>query len=248
MARRAVVVGRHVIDRAVADLLEPVVGARLKVHDLHALLDHRDEGQEQGAVEAAAVLVVGRQVRRRDDDDAMLEQRLEQAPEDHRVGDVGDGELVEAEQRRLLGERCCDRRDRVVALDLAALQLLAVLVDALVHVGHEDVEMGAALRARGGVVEQVHEHGLAAPDRAPDVDAARRLRRLALAEEPAERARFAGQPVLLERRDEPVERRHRRELPRVALERAAVDEGLVAGRDRTGNEGGVARGVHAGCA
>ncbi len=58
----------------------------------------------------------------------------EEAPEDHGVGDVGDGELVEAQQRRLVGELVCHRPDGIVALHLAALQRLAVGEDTLVCV------------------------------------------------------------------------------------------------------------------
>ena len=53
--------------------------------------------------------------------------------------------------------------------------------------------MDPALRLRGGLVEQVHQHGLAAPDRAPDVEPLRRRRGIVpAAEQPAEGAALAG--------------------------------------------------------
>ena len=56
------------------------------------------------------------------------------------------------------------------------------------HLGHEFVEMGAALVLdRALLKEQIHQHGLAAADLAMNVKPARR--RLALvAEQPAEQA------------------------------------------------------------
>ena len=59
--------------------------------------------------------------------------------------------------------------------DRVAVDLLARLGDALVHVGHELMEVAALLRreAHAGK-EQVHEHRLAAADVAMDVKPARR--------------------------------------------------------------------------
>ena len=54
--------------------------------------------------------------------------------------------------------------------------------DAIVHLGHELVEVNAPLRPeRGGLEEQVHQHGLAAPHRHEDAGALRR--RLPLAQQ-----------------------------------------------------------------
>ena len=66
----------------------------------------------------------------------------------------------------------------IVLAHLAALQRLAVAVDAVMRVGHEVVEMDAPLAPhRHELEEHVHQHGLAAPDAAMDVEPAhRRLR------------------------------------------------------------------------
>ena len=85
------------------------------------LLEQRDERQEQRAVEPVLVELVGRDVRGRHHHDAELEQPREQPAEDHRVGDVGDVEFVEAEQPGLLGDRRGGEPDRIVAVDLAVL-------------------------------------------------------------------------------------------------------------------------------
>src|SRR5262245_51490680 len=99
-------------------------------------------------------------------------------------------EFIEAKQPSLL--RQLDRRqlNRILAGVLAELHLLPEGMDALVHVDHELVEVCTALaRDRARVEEEVHQHRLAAPDVAIDVDALDRLLRVAPAgtKQPAER-------------------------------------------------------------
>ena len=78
--------------------------------------------------------------------------------------------------------------DRIVVGDLAVLQLLPEHAHALVHVGHEFVEMRAALADhRARLEEQVHQHGLAAADVAEDVEALGGVVVIAAAEQPADR-------------------------------------------------------------
>ena len=117
-------------------------------------------------MQAVRVQVVGLEVGRRDDADAVLEQRLEQPVQDHRVGHVGDVELVEADQpvapRDALAE-FLQRVDRAVQLGQLA-----------VHLAHELVEVQPRLALqRHGVEEAVHQEALAAADAAVHVDAAR---------------------------------------------------------------------------
>jgi hypothetical protein len=85
------------------------------------------------------------------------DQRGEQPAHDHGVGAVVHDHLVEAQHARFLPDRGGDRQDRIAAF------LLALLTQARVHVEHEFVEVRAALGGDGKVVvEQVHQHGLAA--------------------------------------------------------------------------------------
>ena len=77
--------------------------------------------------------------------------------------------------------------DHVGIGNLAARDVLPVGVDALMHLGHEFVEMRAALvRDRALLEEQIHQHGLAAADVAVDIEPARR--RLVLVGRTAARA------------------------------------------------------------
>uniref|UniRef100_A0A0N5A008 Uncharacterized protein n=1 Tax=Parastrongyloides trichosuri TaxID=131310 RepID=A0A0N5A008_PARTI len=88
-------------------------------------------------------------------------------------------ELVEAQQPRLGGDQGGDRRNGVVApagperLLAAARRAVAPLFHQVVDARHEGVEVGPHLLLLGRRgIEEVHQHGLAASGRAPDVDAA----------------------------------------------------------------------------
>ncbi len=73
--------------------------------------------------------------------------------------------------RRVGGDLERQRRNGVVAIVLALTQL----VQALVHFQHEGVEMDAALALdRCGREKQIHQHRLAAADRAENIEALRR--------------------------------------------------------------------------
>ena len=90
------------------------------------------------------------------------------------------------------------------------------------HVAHEFVEMDAALAHHpAGGEEQIHQHGLAAPDLAENVEPADRLlAALARPEQPAERGRLARQPMLHQPPVERVQPREHRLLGAVALDLA----------------------------
>ena len=105
--------------------------------------------------------------------------------------------------------------------DRVAVDLLAGLADALVHVGHELVEMAALLRREADAgEEQVHEHGLPAADVAVDVEAARR--RLAGALEEREQP-AASRPPIVQLPRQRVEPRRHIELRGVGLELVGGD-------------------------
>ena len=224
---------RRIIDRGADELFQPVVGPRVEFGDLAARLEKRDERQEEGAVEPVPVEIVRGDVRGRHHDDARGEERGEQPPEDHRVGDVAHREFVEAEERRLAREFGGDRGDRVLARHRSALARLSPLVQAGVDVGHEGVEVGAALlRDVDRREEQVHQHGLAAPDRAVNVEPARRLGRLR-AEQAREGAGLRVRPVAAEPVTERVELFDKVRLGGIGGDLARVDQRAVTVGERS---------------
>src|SRR5262249_15290750 len=64
--------------------------------------DELDEGQEKRTVEAVLVELARRHVRSCDHDHAEREQVLEQSTENHRIGNIGDVEFIEAKKPCLL--------------------------------------------------------------------------------------------------------------------------------------------------
>jgi len=84
-----------------ADLLErelPIVGAIVDADDLELVFQQLDRRQDAVPMQAVRVQRIRVEVRGRDDADPVLEHRLQEAVQDHRVGDVGDVEFVEADQ------------------------------------------------------------------------------------------------------------------------------------------------------
>ena len=93
--------------------------------------------------------------------------------EDHRVGDVVDGELVEAEKIDTGCQIVCRRCDRIEVVRSAVLCNAPMRGDTVLHLEHERKEVDAALAGRRGrLEEEVHQKRLAAPDRAKDIETA----------------------------------------------------------------------------
>jgi hypothetical protein len=104
-------------------------------------LQQLDGRQDAVAVQPVRVQRVGVEVGGRDDADAVGEQRLQQPVQDHRVGDVGDVELVEADQP----EAPRDAPPQLVQRVGRALELLQLAV----HLAHELVEVQPRLALSG---------------------------------------------------------------------------------------------------
>ncbi len=141
-----------------------IIGGALQFGDLQPVLQQGDEGQEQRAVQAVLVQVLRRPVRGGDDHHPRGEQLFEQAADDHRIGDVGDLHFVERQQARVPDDRLGHRGQRILYPRLPGG------MHAAVHLLHEGMKMHPALRRDvGRCGEEVHQHGLAAPDPAPEV-------------------------------------------------------------------------------
>src|SRR5258707_8429435 len=143
-------------------------------------------------------------------------------------------ELVETQKPGLIENRRRGARDHVAVGDFAARDILTKAVNPLVNVGHEFVEVRAALVLDRTLLEkQVHQHGLAAPDLAMNVEAA--WRRLVLVgKQPAKQALLAHRRVAREPLLEVREHLGGRRLRGVGLDRAGGDEALIMGAERGG--------------
>src|SRR6266436_2882192 len=143
-------------------------------------------------------------------------------------------ELVETQKPRLVEDRRRGERDHVAVGDFAARDILTKAVNPLVNVGHEFVEVRAALALDRTVLKkQIHQHGLAAPDLAMNVEAA--WRRLVLVgKQPAKQALLAQRRIARKPLLEVRERHGGLRLRGVGLDRPGGDEALIMGAERGG--------------
>src|SRR5450631_1383652 len=145
--------------------------------------------------------------------------------------------FVEAQKPGLVEDRPGGERDNIAISDFAARDILTIAIDPLVHFGHEFVKMRAALVHHLAVLEkQIHQHGLAAPDFAMNIEAARR-RAVLVGKQPAQQALLAQGLVA---REPPLEAREGiggLRLRGVGLDRAGGDERLIMGAERRGWSG-----------
>ncbi len=106
---------------------------------------------------------------------AAVEQRREQARQDHRIGDVADLHFIETHDPPPRRQRIGSGDDRIGCPGLSRRMHLVL------RQNHEIMEMQAEWRDAGygggqRIMEHVHQHRLAAPDAAMDIEATR-LRR-----------------------------------------------------------------------
>lgn len=167
---------------------QTIVDAGVDVHHVAVLVDQIDSRQETRPLQAVAVQIVRRDVRRGHQRDAAREQRLQQRGQQHGVGDVGDEEFVEAQHVGLGLEAVGDDFQRV----FPPLQLGQLFM----HPQHEAVEVQAHFAiARQTVEEHIHQPGFAAPDAAPHVQPLHRALRRRFAALAQQAAELAAQPA-----------------------------------------------------
>jgi hypothetical protein len=149
--------------------LAAVVDAALDADDVEPFLEQFNGRQHALPVQAVRIETVGSVVAGHDEGHAVAEQPEQKSFQDHRVGDVGEVELVEADQPITPRHAPCHLVERI----LHAAQVAQFAMDP----AHELVEMQAALTAyRHGFEEAVHDETLSAPDAAMQPDAAWDLR------------------------------------------------------------------------
>jgi hypothetical protein len=153
------------------------------------------------------------------------EQTLDESAENHRVGDVGHEELIEADHTRALRQ--------ALRHDLERLLAARGITHFGVHLAHEAIEVTsfAPLRAQR-VVEPIHQQRLAAADSAPEVQAALRRPRRG-ARQPAEsRPQFVRDSILPESRAQSIQSRGRLSLPLIELKPTSGNLVAQPHRDR----------------
>src|SRR5580704_14164333 len=155
------------IRRRPLELAQPVVDTGVELEDIDVCLDQLDGGHEALALQSLLVQIAGRGIRGGYAYDAAAEQALQEPGENHCVANVGDEELIEAENARTL----CDVRGREIQRIGASFDERQLGVDS----PHEAIEVLALAghRSERGV-EGVHQQRLAAADAAPQIQTPRR--------------------------------------------------------------------------
>src|ERR1700716_4461554 len=140
--------------------------------------------------------------------------------------------LVETQKPGLVENRRGGKRDHIAIGYFAARDILTKAINPLVYLGHEFVGVRAAfVHHRTLLKKQIHQHGLAAPDFAVNVEAARR-RPILVGKQPAQQALLApglvARKLLLKYR----ERLGGLSLCGVRFDRAGGHYGLIMGEER----------------
>ena len=143
-------------------------------------------------MQAIRVQGIRRVVRRDHEADVQREKAIEQAIQDHRVGNVRHVELVEADESMPARDALRDVVERLGR----PLELVQFRMDA----AHELVKMDPRLADHGhGGEERIHQEALAATDIAPQVDAARHWRAHQQLSQRVRALRLVVGPVLVEK-------------------------------------------------
>ena len=143
-----------------------IVDSGVDIDDFELLVQQLDGGQDAVTVQSARVQVIGFEVGGGHKAHAMLKQRVEQAVQDHGVGDVSHVEFVKADQLVAFGDVGTQHIERIDG----ALQGAQFAM----HLAHELLQVQTRLAHDGHRrVEAVHQKAFAAPHPAVHVDTAR---------------------------------------------------------------------------
>ncbi len=155
-------VERTAVDRRLRQRAQAIVGGAVHVQHVAVRLDLRDRRQEALALQAVLEQPGGLDVGRRHQGHALGEEALEQAPEQHRIADVVDEELIQHQDAQVAAPLPGDGPERI--------GFALVIAQPGVDLAHETVEVGAPLPGdRQAVEEQIDQEGLAAADAPPQV-------------------------------------------------------------------------------
>ncbi|MNG82042.1 hypothetical protein D3C79_407130 [compost metagenome] len=177
-------VERRQVQMRLSQSTQTVIDTGIDVHHIAVVVNQGNRRQETRTLQAIAVQIVRRNIRRCHQRDAARKQRLQQRGQQHRVGDVGNEEFVKTHYVGLRLETVGDDVQRV----LLPLQLGQLFM----HPQHKAVEVQTQFAlSRQAVEEHVHQPGFTAPDPTPHIQPLHRAsagRFIALAKPAAELA------------------------------------------------------------
>ena len=110
-----------------------MISSTVDIDDLHVPLDCINGGQKALTVESVSIELIRWLVRGRDDHHTLLEHHLEQAPQNDRITDVGNEQLVKTQHPHLFAQLFCQC--------LQGVRRAVELEQTNVYPAHEMVEM-----------------------------------------------------------------------------------------------------------
>jgi hypothetical protein len=134
------------------------------------LFQQRNGRQEAFTMQTVRVEHARRIVGSHHQNDPLGEQAIEQATENHRIGNIGNVELVKAQQTNVARDLFGNPEHRV--------RLAFVFVQITMDLLHEGMKVNTLFAAIGhGIVEAIHQEAFAPANAAPEINTLRRLGR-----------------------------------------------------------------------
>ncbi len=167
----------------------PVVDAGINRDHVEIRLEQIDCRQHPIAVQPVRIQTIGRIVRGHDKTDAQIEQSHQQPIKHHGIGDIAEVEFIEADQSVPLRHRGGHGVERVGR----TFEQCEFGMDT----AHELMEVNPRLADQPHIGKKlVHQEALAAPDPAPEIDAARNRRPCQQARQRVGALRLVRTPVV----------------------------------------------------
>ncbi|MNV65253.1 hypothetical protein D3C71_1579420 [compost metagenome] len=160
---------RRVIELHLFERASTVIGAVVHVDDFKPFVQQRNGRQDAVAVQTIRIQIVRFEIGGGDKTHTILEQRRQQAVQDHGVRDICDMKLVKADEFVALGNARTEHIQRVYR----TLQTSEFAV----HLAHELVKVQAHLALEGNRVEKaVHQKAFTPPHPTVHVHTPRNIR------------------------------------------------------------------------
>ena len=143
-----------------------VIHSVVHIDHFQGLVEQSDGGQDAIPVEPIGVQVIGFEVGRGDKAHTVVKQGIQEAMQDHGVGDVGHMKFIKTNELVLLGN--------LLAQNIQGIDRALQLSQFTMHFTHEFVEMQSRLALDGhGLVKTIHQKAFATPHATVHVNATR---------------------------------------------------------------------------
>ena len=155
------------IDFGPLEYPQPIVDVCVEMVHPGVRLQQFDGRQEAPALQTIFIKAIRHDVARRNQSDPCSKQMLQQLPEDHRIGDVGDEKFIETQHLCL-----CSEVGRNLFQGVGRAGKISQL---MMNTLHEPVKMHSQpFISRQALVEQIHQQRFASTDPTPQIQSSYR--------------------------------------------------------------------------